>query len=326
MKDGFALPAVLVITGAVCLALLAAVGAVDSLARSAHETVERSAFEARALDVEARAIFALLTTASSTNALMTTDARGEPAPILLDGTSYALASGLNVSLQDEAGLVNLNALPVAAYPRLFEQLGVPPVAALTLSDQLADYTDRDDLIRPRGAEAADYAAAGRAPPPNAPFINRAQLLGLLGWREIGSPDAWRTARGLVVADSRDIGVNINTSPEAALVVRHGLTPAQAARAAARRAVRPFVTIEDMGRAAGVRLVGDAERRVDRPNGRVRFALASTRGPRLYSSRIVLTPKDGARPFIVEDRGVTLPPVTGKAKAVVHAAPPALAGN
>lgn len=318
MKAGFALPAVLAITGVVCLALLAAVSAVDSLARSARETHDRSAFEEAALSLEARATLSALTLPTTSAAILVPGRRGDIVPMLLDGTPYA-ASGLEVSLQDEAGLINLDTLPSKALPRLVQQFGVAPTQAPALAARLADFLDPDDLVRSGGAERETYLAAGRPPPANGPLRGRADILGVLGWEEAAPPGSWRAARSLLVTDSANVGVNINTSPAPVLEVLYGLTLAQAGRAVARRRTKPFSTLEDLGRAAGAPLVGDAERSVIRPSNRMQFGAASNRAHQVYASRLVLTPDDPSRPFRVEDRAIALLPAGKPDQSDRHAA-------
>lgn len=320
MKSGFALPSVLVITGATCLALLAAVTAIDGLARSARDTADGATFEARALDLEARTTFAALTAPVSTRAIELRDRRGDPQPLLIDGTAYEAAPGLEVSLQDEAGLINLDTLPAADMPRLFAQFGADPEAAGRLGARLADYIDRDDLVRIGGGEAEAYRAAGLAPPPNQRLRSRADLLGVLGWNDATPAGAWRAARGPVVTND-DVGMNINAMPAPVLQVLYGLD-AQAARAAvARRRLRPFASLEELGRAGGQRLVGDAERRVVDPSGRFLFTVTAVRPGRVWTSRIVLAPVGDVRPFVVQDRGGALLIKGKEAQAGRDAAPP-----
>ncbi len=305
MKAGFALPSVLVVTATTCLALLAAVTAIEGLAASAREAVDRARFEERSLDIEARATFATLTSPITSGAIEIRDRRGDVRLIQLDGTPYATANGLQIALQDEAGLINLDTLPVRDLPRLFVQFGIAPAPAATMAARLADYVDHDDLVRDQGAEADAYTRAGLPPPPNQRLRSRADVLGVIGWADAAPPGAWRRARDLIVTDAANIGVNINTMPPAVLQVLYGLRPEDAKRAAAQRRQRPFATLEELGRAAGVRLIGDAERSVIKPAGRIRFTLDSPKDERTWSSRIILNPPDGLRPFVVVDRGVTL---------------------
>jgi len=321
MKSGFALPSVLVITGATCLALLAAVTAIDGLARSARDTVDGAAFEARALDLEARTTFAALTAPVSTRAIELRDRRGDPQPLLIDGTAYEAGPGLEVSLQDEAGLINLDTLPAADMPRLFAQFGAEPEAAGRLGARLADYIDRDDLVRIGGGEAEAYRAAGLAPPPNQRLRSRADLLGVLGWNDATPAGAWRNARGLIVTDAADVGMNINAMPAPVLQVLYGLAAQAAQAAVARRRLRRFASLEDLGRASGQRLVGDAERRVVDPSGRFLFTVTAARPGRVWTSRIVLAPAGDGRPFIVQDRGGALLIKGKEAQAERDAAPP-----
>lgn len=322
MKAGFALPSVLIVTGMTCLALLAAATAIEGLATSAREAAGGATFEERALDLEAGAVFAALTSPVTSSALQVSGQRGETTPVLLDGTAYAAGPDLHMALQDEAGLINLDTLPAADMPRLFRLFGVAGPRAGNLGAQLADYIDRDDLVRIGGAEAAGYRRAGRPAPPNRPLRARADLLGVLDWDEATPPSAWSDARDLIVTDAAQVGVNINTMPPGVLQVLYGLDPAGAGQAVAWRRNHPFASLGDLGRAGGTHLVGDAERSVTVPSGRLRLLVTSARQRRAYRSRIVLSPDDSRRPFRVEDRGAALLKVrkTGNAPADASAFP------
>jgi general secretion pathway protein K len=101
-----------------------------------------------------------------------------------DGTVYAwrFADGIvRISLRDETGKVNLNKAPEELLAALFASAGVDPGTAESLADAVADFRDKDGFVRPHGAEAADYRAAGLAwGPKNAPFHTVAELQQVLG--------------------------------------------------------------------------------------------------------------------------------------------------
>lgn len=319
MKRGFALPAVLAITGVVCLALLAVAQAIDSLSRSAREAVAQDAFHQAALDLEAGAVFAALTRPVTSSAIVFTDDRGRSQTAALDGSPYLSEAGLLVSLQDESGLINLNTLPAAAIPRLITLLAVPDAEADRLAARMADYIDIDDSVRAGGAERLEYRRADLPPPPNGALRSRSELLGVLGLSAAAAPGAWQDVRRLVVADDYTAPTNVNTAPAEVLSVRYGLTLQQARRAVDRRRVRDFDSLEDLGRAAGVRLTGDFERSVTASGGRFRFT--ANRAAHAYNSRILLSPRDPVRPFQLEDRLASLLRPAEERKHAPDAVPP-----
>jgi general secretion pathway protein K len=101
-----------------------------------------------------------------------------------DGTPYrwSLAGGeVLVSIQDEAGKVDLNAAPDGLLQALFVSVGVAPDAASTLVDRIRDFTDRVHIKRLNGAEDEDYrrASVGYGAK-HAPFDSVAELEQVLG--------------------------------------------------------------------------------------------------------------------------------------------------
>jgi len=85
---------------------------------------------------------------------------------------------LVISVQDEAGKVDVNSGNERLLRALFSALGIPVSAAV---DALLDFRDADDNPRPHGAEQADYAAAGRSQgPKNAPLSVVDELEQVLG--------------------------------------------------------------------------------------------------------------------------------------------------
>jgi len=106
---------------------------------------------------------------------------GRMGEIAIDGRHYRLANGTVVRLQDAAGLFNLRRATRLELLRLMRAFGVEDRLADRLADTLLDYVDPDDLNRLNGAEAREYAAAGRAPPRNARLLTPTELLRVLGW-------------------------------------------------------------------------------------------------------------------------------------------------
>ena len=99
-----------------------------------------------------------------------------------DGTAQACEASdgnvLVISVQDEAGKVDVNAADERLIRALFSALVIPASAAA--ADALLDFRDADDNRRPQGAERADYLAAGRQAPKNAPLTVVDELEQVLG--------------------------------------------------------------------------------------------------------------------------------------------------
>jgi general secretion pathway protein K len=122
-----------------------------------------------------------------------------------DGTAHACeADGggvLVISVQDEAGKVDVNSADERLIRALFAALAIPSSAAAT--DALLDYRDADGDRRPQGAERAEYQAAGRTQgPKNAPLRVVDELEQVLG---LGAADVARL-RPHVTVYSRQSGI------------------------------------------------------------------------------------------------------------------------
>jgi general secretion pathway protein K len=106
-----------------------------------------------------------------------------------DGRPYLLALGegrVRITLQDEAGKIDLNLASDEMLQGLFEAVGLSPGDAALMVDRVVDFRDPDDRRRPAGAEDPDYIAAGHPQgAKNAPFESVEELLQVLGMtREI----------------------------------------------------------------------------------------------------------------------------------------------
>jgi general secretion pathway protein K len=94
-----------------------------------------------------------------------------------DGTPVAcpLAAGRTafIVLEDQGRLIDLNRTPRPAMEEAFRALGIPDRDALSLSSEIVDYRDPDDVPEPNGgAELAQYRARGLAyGPRNGPFLS-----------------------------------------------------------------------------------------------------------------------------------------------------------
>lgn len=320
-KRGFALPAVLAVTAIVTLVFLVAILALDSLADQTRRAMALSRFETQALSLEAHAAYAAAIGFPTAKGLEVSDLDRHADPRLAaDGTAYrpAGAPTLRISLQDEAGLINLDTLPQAAMARLMAELGVPADQHAALVDRFSDFVDVDDLSRVDGAEALAYQDRGLPPPPNGPLRSVDQAPGVLGWKDAVPRERWRALRSDLTADPTSAAFNANTATPLALKVLFGFDDAQLAAVVDRRRATAFTGLEDLGRAAGVRMSGDAERVYGFPNGRFAVKIAAPGAGLTYRARIVLTPRDRERPVWIEDAALSLSPANGRADQLTNA--------
>lgn len=109
-----------------------------------------------------------------------------------------------ISVQDHAGLVDLNAASPELLRKLFMSAGVTPNEATRLANATVDFRDPDDSSRNGGAEAADYQRRGfEAGPKNGFFQTRWELDQVPGM----TLDLMETLSERVTVHSRSEGVD-----------------------------------------------------------------------------------------------------------------------
>lgn len=156
-----------------------------------------------------------------------------------DGRPYELEYAealIELQVTDERGKVNLNEADEETLVRLFVNNGVEENDAVMLAAAVLDWTDIDDIVRPNGAEAAEYSSEGfSGGPANRPFIMTEELLQVMGlpWElyEIMLP-------GLTVW-SRNNLPDPAFAPMEALLALPDITPEQAAEFVENRQSQDF---------------------------------------------------------------------------------------
>ncbi len=172
---GFAVVVVLLALG-----LLALVAASFSLAvRSQLKTTASLSASARAeAFADAGINIALL------DLLAAREDRTRPRRFPIDGTSVGcrLKDGVSlvVSVQDEAGRVDLNAAGEVLLKALLRGSGLSDSRSSELAQRILDFRDRDDERRALGAERPDYTAAGLPGPKDAALDAIEELGQVLG--------------------------------------------------------------------------------------------------------------------------------------------------
>lgn len=315
-RRGFALPAVLAVTGMVTLVFLVAMTALASLNAEAGSARDRVRFLQRAMTAEAMlthlaATEPLSAAGISVNGLRAADEyqtpiavddasgpRGPVAMVRLDNRLYRLdaPTDLAVALQDQGGMINLSGLQADQWRRLGQRLGMSPSQSARLSPLAVDYVDPDSLVAQGGAEASAY---GDQPPPNRSLRRGSEVLSILGVRQGVDAAQWRQLRPLLAADPTRTFMNVNTASPLALEVLLGLTPEQAQAALRSREDLPFNTISDLAAASGASLYDDGEALLTYPTGRIIHTIRDTRSAWTYRARITLTPSSLEQPVWID---------------------------
>jgi len=131
---------------------------------------------------------------------------------------------ITVTAIDEAARIDLNTATEPLLKGLLQNVGgIDDASAQALAEKIEDWRDPDDLTRPNGAEANEYAAAGKKyVPANGPFTTVGELQRVLTM----TPGlAARLADSLTVY-SRQPGINLATASREVLLAIPGTTPEQ----------------------------------------------------------------------------------------------------
>lgn len=313
-RSGFALPAVLAVTGVVTLIFLVAITALATLTAEAASARARVRFVQKAMTAEAAIAYLAATEPIRSQGFAIGRQRlGNPfgiadpiggsdlspiADLRLDGRAYRLNidGPILVALQDQAGLVNVQRLNDEEYRRFVEQAGVPDAGAARLRARLADYVDPDDLKSLNGAEREDYPSGG---PANRFLLRPSEWLSVLDARASVDPGRWRDLRPDLASDPTDTVVNVNTMTARAMQIRFGITESQAQAAIAAREDAPFLSLNDFAAASGAVVVPDVFQLYTFPSGRILFVIRDGRSPWIYRGRMTLTPGGLEQPLWID---------------------------
>ena len=199
-----------------------------------------------------------------------------------------------VSVQDEAGLVNLNFADAQVATAAFERAGADPLLAATLADQLHDYVSSNGVRSLRGADSAEYERAGAAPPPGRSLETWAEIRGLLALRGDNSIDFERLREYSTVGPSTS--KNVNTAAVTTLMTWFGISEGAAEDIVESRALQPINNLS----ALAISLPSDEMGQYYFPSGDLRFTFTDPSISSLYRSEFQLTPDDPNRPFWIQD--------------------------
>jgi len=305
-ERGYALILAIAVVAILALVVLSSARALSDVTTSTARLQESQRETVAAESLLTRMAFLLMTGEVGPRDLIIDNARWDGQSLRLDGVWYVVQGvpTASVSVQDEAGLFNLNSSDQQGLAAILEIAGRQD--GLELAAALMDFTDGDDLIRDRGAEGREYARAGLRPPADRPLATRWEALEVLGWRGMERSGAWPWLN----TGPADAALNINTAP--APVLEALLDDRRRAETIIRqREASPLTDIAQVEALTG----GTA-----RADG-VTFAVAPARGFRVQAvfgsrrarhgieRRLVLGDADAARPFDwVEEREVRLAPL------------------
>ncbi len=312
-RRGFALPAVLAVTGVVTLIFLVAITALASLTAEANSARARIRFLQRALTAEATLTYMVTTEPLRANGVLINgalfvddavleggaEAQGPLTQLVrLDGRPYLMDPNgpMMARIQDQAGMVNLNYLRGHSLGNLLTDLRVPATQHGGIEARLIDYTDLNDLRRPNGAEAADYAASWI---PNRPLRHPAELLSVLNLRETVDRKAWNAAQPQLTSEGLQSLFNLNTAGPYAMKMMLDIDEEQADRLIQAREQSPLLNSTMVDLVLGRRLPWDEDLFYNVPGSSMVLAFHDGQSGWTYRSRLTLTPMRAERPVWID---------------------------
>jgi hypothetical protein len=225
--------------------------------------------------------------------------------IRLDDYPYRLGDAV-VRFQDARGLINLN---LGSSGDLLNLLGVFGVSADDRGPMIAklqDYVDADSLTRLNGAEAPEYADAGREPPANAPLRTPWEVRRILDWDKADGIAREDTQWPLLTTTAAVDGFNVNTAPRALLLAMPTITEAGVDNVLRWRHEQPIVTGSQFGQLAGLPIPQGPSRFLGLPANSILVTLSSPHMPLERRIAVRLTPGMADRPWAI-DYDVETPP-------------------
>jgi general secretion pathway protein K len=220
----------------------------------------------------------------------------EAGPWSADGAihPFQLDDGqVRVAVWDEAGRIDLNNAPDSLLDGALRVAGLDdPDERATLLDRIRDWTDPDDLRRLRGAEAADYQAAGLSYKPRNGAFQSVQELSLV----LGMTNAlFRRLQPLLTVYSGLPGIDPTAAPRPVLLALPGVDSTQVDRYMATREDRLRGSMLTMLDRAGSLLLPDSGGEVVRVLVQARLANGVEARVR---ATLVLSQRDGSMPFTI----------------------------
>ena len=127
---------------------------------------------------------------------------------------------VEVTMTDESGKIDINTAADALMRGLFLAQGMKDDDVAAVTDAILDWRDQDSLKRPRGAEEAEYIAAGYSyKPANAAFQSIEELRLVIGM----TPELFDKVAPLITIYSRQPGINASIASRGVLRALPGAT-------------------------------------------------------------------------------------------------------
>ncbi len=162
----------------------------------------------------------------------------------IDGTAYEGFGNTVFSVFDLGGLIPLNSKSVTHAEQLLDYLDVEAPTISRLTATLQDFVDKDDVLRPNGAETFQYQQRGEKLPANTELLSRFELRRVLGWEAV--ENLWSNDE-LVNSMAANVATryNVNAMPAIVAKVMFGLDDAEVDIFMQQRAEKNFTSVKEL---------------------------------------------------------------------------------
>ncbi len=218
--------------------------------------------------------------------------------LLMDGTVYQGVGTSGFSVQDNGGLLAINAPDISVLSNFMDHFERDPGTKTRLMGALQDYIDADDLLSLSGAEKLDYAAKNMPPPTNDYLRTPLELKRVMGWQEwlVEHPE-------FDVQNWLSIGrfsiMNLNTMPRSLFAKYLNLNEQLTDQLIAERKTNPFHSVEEFVLRTGLLLTLDEERYRFLPGNEMRLKIWNKGGSQARLISLQLTPNGLLGPWLVD---------------------------
>jgi len=171
--------------------------------------------------------------------------------VRLDNRPYQGLGTAIFSLQDEAGLININAPSSMALKFLLLKSGLSTKQSKSLTDKLTDYIDEDDFNMAQGAERYHYRQLNLPGPANKKLSSPFELVNVLEWQSFIENNQ-QILQNLTATDV--FLININTTNKDILSSLPGLDEVTADLIIEIRNNKPLVTLNELDKMTGLNLI------------------------------------------------------------------------
>lgn len=289
--------------GYVLIMVLGALALISLVAARFANRIDELRLQAASLQTHAQQKLQMSNALSAALYMVTTNPLGRGGvgsgnePLLYaDDRLYVMSQGGDIRVQDQRGLLPLNAVDRAQFRLVLQALDLPAAEVDGWIDTLQDYQDTDSLKRLSGAEAQEYAALGLLPPRNDWLVSVRELNRLPGWKE---RPAVVEAIEQIASTGRLLIYNPNTASIKLLAaLLPAASPEQLENFDTLRRRTPFVSGAAARRATGLPM--EREDFLFHAGEELRLTVAASGAPRGLQYNVTLTFGGAQAPWLISE--------------------------